>query len=603
MTRFNAPGIVGMLCRLAIMSLLVLLAAGLAACEIPGMAGDDATLPEQTPETAQPGHDRPADEDADDESAGEDDAVQPQLPDEAFQIDPDDDAAPAGEPVRVVEGGLQEPRTLNPVLVDDPLGEELSRLVFSGLTRLNPETGEPEPDLASDWETSDNGTVYQFQIRNGLTWHDGEPVTAHDVEFTFELMMDDRTRSPRFSRIVGRVSAVEATDAQTVEFRLIAPYSAFPATIATFGIVPQHVLGSVLPNELLAEPFGTSSAIGSGSFKLVHWERGERIIFETNRNHHLAEPVFDQYEYRVAPDEETFLAELESGVIDWARVNADLVGHVEDLENIKQVSLSSFEMVSVVLQLDPGETTLFENPDVRRALLHALDREEMVETIWDGHASIADSIIPESSWAATEPNTLYEFDPERAGEMLDEAGLTRDENGARFELSLLANGDNAIRRELAEWLVVQWRDLGIDASVTFDTWSNVQERITTSRDFQSLVLGYRWSIDPDQHAMWSSDSITGGFNLGAYMNSDVDRHLDNALATTDRETRAQHYADMQELVLQDLPVLPLAFPDQLVAVGPRLQGEELTAILLRNRGNVAGWAPVDAEVNEYTDDE
>ena len=579
------------------------------ACDIPGL-NDGRELPDETPvvdDQEFPG--QTGQDSSDDADVPEDDAVEPQLPDEAFQIDPDgDDGAEAADPVSIVEGGLKEPRTLNPILVDDPLGDALSRLVFSGLTRLNPETGDPEPDLASSWETNDDHTVYRFNIREGVTWHDDQPLTAQDVEFTFELMMDNRTRSPRFSRIVERVSAVEAIDSETVEFRLISPYSALPATIATFGIVPQHALGNVLPDELVAEPFGTDSAIGTGPFQFVHWDRGERIVFEANRNHHEMSPAIDQYEYRVADDNETFLDELDSGEIDWARIGPELLEDVDALDSVEARGTSGFDMISVVLQKDSGVTTRFAEREVRQALLHALDREEMVQTIWNGRAAVAHSIIPDISWAAAEPETQYDYDPERAEQLLDDAGWSigedgvRQRDGQRLEFSLLANGDNPVRRELAEWLVVQWQEIGIDASVNFETWSNVRDQITTSRDFQSLLFGYRWDVDPNQHAMWSSDSITGGFNLASYMNQDVDQLLNDALAVADQDTRAENYREMQELVLSDLPVLPLAYPEQLLAIGPRLHAEEQTAILLRNRANVAGWVPEDVDEAEDRDD-
>ena len=590
------------------LALAIAFAMTVTACDIPGFTDDDKAESETTPVVTDPDSPAQQPDEADDDDAGTGEEPQHLLPDEAFQIDSGDPDSPLADPVRIVEGGLQEPRTINPVLVDDPLSDELSRLVFSGLTRLNPETGDPEPDLATGWDVSEDGMTYTFQLREGVTWHDGQSFTAQDVEFTFDLMMDNRTRSPRFSRIVERVAAVEALDERTVEFRLINPYSPLAATIATFGIVPQHILGNVLPDELVAEPFGISTATGTGPFSLLHWDRAERIVFDANRQHHLSPPKFDQYEYRIAPDAEALLSSLEREDIDWARINARLASDVEALAEVELITIPSFEMVSVVLQLDSGITTTFENNDVRRALLHALDRQELVDLIWDGHANVAHSIIPSLSWAASEPETRYEFNPGLAGELLDAAGWTpggdgiRQRDGAPLQFTLIANGDNPIRRNLAEWLVAQWREIGIDAQVMFDTWSNVRDQITTSRNFESLVLGYRWDVDPDQHAMWSSDSISDAFNLGGYMNRDVDRLLNEALTTNDEATRAQHYAEMQELVLNDLPVLPLAFPDQVLAIGPRLHGEEQTAILLRNRANVAGWVPVDAGLGDDTDD-
>jgi peptide/nickel transport system substrate-binding protein len=527
-----------------------------------------------------------------------------QVPDEAYEILPGDDGVAPTTPVRVVEGSLQEPRTLNPVLVDDPLSDELSGLVFSGLTRIDPDTGEPEPDLASGWDISDNRTRYTFEIREGVSWHDGQPFTAQDVQFTFALMMDERTRSPRYSRVVERIAGVEALGPQTVEIRLLAPYAPFLSTIATFGIVPQHVLSNVLPDELAADPFGASSAIGTGPFVLSRWERGERIVFDAYRGHHAITQGLDQYEFRIVADESGIFDGLEDGSIDWARVSPALFADVDTVSPADARSIPSFEMISVILQLDSGKTTVFESRTIRQALLIALDRESMVEEIWNEHAEVAHSVIPSSSWAAQSPETQYQFNRARAGELLDEAGWfigdsgVREQNGETLGFSLIANGESGIRRELAEWLAEQWRAIGVDVSIEYETRGSIRDRVTITRDFESMLLGYRWDVDPDQHAMWSSDSIPDAFNLGSYMNPDVDRLLDEALSSADPETRRQIYEATQELVLQDLPVLPLAYPNQLIAMGPRLHHIEQTAILLRNRSNVAEWVPVDAETDE-----
>lgn len=583
--------------------LLLILALVAGGCSIPGFSDDDAPVDESGTEQPEPDPD-PAD--PDNEPSGE---IQQQVPDEAFQIDSSGEAGPGSDPVDIVEGGLREPRTLNPILVDDPLSEELSGLIFSGLTRINPDSGEPEPDFAQDWEVNDERTVYTFTIREDLRWHDGQLVTAQDVEFTFELMMDFRTRSPRYSRIVERVTAVEALDTRTVQVRLISPYAPFLSTIATFGIVPQHLLMNVLPDELVAHPFGISTAVGTGPFQFAVWTRGDQIIFEANRQHHSQPPTFDRYVYRLAPDAETLASQLEQGTVDWARITPEQYDDVQGLSDVDLVGIPGYEMISVVLQLDVGQTTIFEDVDVRRAMLHAIDREALVEEIWHGEAEVAHSTIPAVSWAASEPRALYAYDLERARELLDSAGWITGEDGIRqragrsIQFEFIVNGDNPARRTLAEQLVQQWREIGIDAILTFETWGDFRDRVTSTREFDALILGYRWGIDPDPYAMWSSGAISGGFNLSSYVNEDVDRLLDSALAAGDQNSRQLFYAEIQEIVLQDLPVLPLVFPNQLVAIGPRLHNEELTAILLRNRSNVAEWQPASTGNNAETDDE
>ncbi len=552
----------------------------------------------------------PVDADEGVEPAGADDQSDAgQVPDEAFQLggsDVDEEPSPV---VRIVEGGTREPRTLNPVLASDPLSEEIGKLVFSGLVRPDPETGDPEPDLASGWQTSDDGSTYTFDLRDDVEWHDGQPFTAHDVVFTFDLMMDDRTRSPRYSRLVERVVSVEAIGDHRVQFHLVSPYAPFLTTFATLGIVPYHLLNDTLPDELVTDPFGISSAIGTGPFELVGWDRADRIVFRANDRYFGKQPQFSEYVYRVLPDDDALVDALETGAIDWARISPSAFNAVHQSEDLTALSIPSFEMVGVVLQLNSGDGDLFHDTRVRQAMLLALDREALVDHVWESHAAVANGTIPPASWVEAEPETHYEYAPDNARELLEEAGWESGEGGIRtrdgapLQFSLIVNGDNPVRRQIAELITEQWKEIGIDARPEYETWGSVRDRITTTKEFESLLLGYRWDIDPDQHAMWSSDSIPDAFNLGGYVNREVDAILDEALERHARDERARIYGEMQERVLQDLPVLPLAFPNQTVALGPRLHEVEVTAILLRNRANVAAWVPEDEGSTEDAESE
>jgi peptide/nickel transport system substrate-binding protein len=167
----------------------------------------------------------------------------------------------------------------------------------------------------------------------------------------------------------------------------------------------------------------------------------------------------------------------------------------------------------------------------------------------------------------------------------------RFRDGMPLQIVLVTNGDNPARRALAQLIVESWRAVGVDARAQFETWGSVRDRVTNTRDFQALLLGYRWEVDPDQHAMWSSDSIYDGFNFNSYVNLELDRLLDEALTETDPERRRAIYHEMQDIILREMPALPICFPNLTVALGPRLHDLELTAILVRNRATIETWEP------------
>lgn len=493
----------------------------------------------------------------------------------------------------LVEGGLSEPRTLNPLFVADPISEQLSHLVFDGLVEVDPATGEPRGALAASWDVSEDGLTYTFHLRDDVLWQDGQPATARDVAFTYARMMDERVRSPRYARLVERVRQVTALDPATVEVDLRRPDASFLTTAATLGIVPEHVLGDVLPQELVTDPFGRSSAVGTGPFVIQQWIHGDRIVFQRNERYMRGAPAVDQYIYRVVGSPEELLAGLREETIDWAQLPSELA----TAEGIIVDRLPSYDMTYVALQLDPRRSQLFLDPRVRQALLLAVDREAMVEEVWHGAAVVADGTIPPASWAHTPGEPVYRYDPDEARRLLDEAGWVTGADGVRVKdgvglgFALLVNGENPQRRAIGDWLIRSWREIGIDARPDYQQWSAVRERGVRLREFDAMLLGYRWGVDPDASALWSSDAHFDGFNLGHYANDDVDARLADALAVTDPAERRQLYAEIQAQILADVPVLPLAFPELVIGRSKRLQDVTVTAILVGNRANISEWNP------------
>ncbi|WP_051914014.1 ABC transporter substrate-binding protein [Thermorudis peleae] len=495
----------------------------------------------------------------------------------------------------LVEGGLDEPRTLNPLFVADPLSEELSHLVFDGLVSVDPQTGEPTPALAASWDVSDDRQTYTFHLRPGVQWHDGQPLTAQDVVFTYQRMMDENVRSPRYSRLAGHVKSVTAIDQQTVAITLYAPDAAFLTTIATLGIVPEHLLGSIQPAQLITDPFGISSAVGTGPFTLSQWVRGETIVFTRNPNYFRGAPQVEQYIYRIFPSLDDLVAALRNGQVQWATVSASLATNVPDIPGVTKKTLPGFGLTVVAFQLDSSKFTLFQDARVRKALFLALDRAAMVKEIYGGAARVAQGTIPPASWAASAVNNVPGPNRTEAGQLLDQAGWTvgsdgfRQHNGKRLQFTLLATGADPGERALAIWLANQWRTLGVDVTIDFQPWSEVRKRLTETRDFQAALLTINWGIDPDQSDVWSSNAFYSGLNLMHYASAAVDKALADGLATDDRSKRQAAYQQLQQTLLNDLPVLPLAFPDRVVLWSTHLQAPSLTPLALRLRLGVEQW--------------
>lgn len=504
-------------------------------------------------------------------------------------------ATPTATSRGIVEAGFEEPRTLNPLFVADPLSDALSHLVFDGLVAVDPTSGKLVPALAESWDVNSEGTVYTFHLRDNIRWHDGQPFSARDVLFTYNRLLDPDVRSPRYSRLAERVKSVDLVDERTIRIALIRADTSFLPTLATIGIVPEHVLGSLLPQQLITDPFGLSSAVGTGPFILTQWLRGVSLTFRANPDYYRGAPAVPSYTYQLVTSVEELAAGLRNGTIDWAVLNAEQARQLPADPAIMLERYPGYELVLVAWQLDPAKNKLFADERVRRALLLALDRATLVESVWHGFARVAHGLQPPASWAAETPDQTYPYDPEEARRLLTEAGWVpgddgiRVREGQRFHFRLLATGADPLRQTLAEKLQQQWRAIGIDVELDLASWAEVRRRATETRDFDALLIGILWDIDPDQSAVWSSDSFFDGLNFGHYLNPTVDQLLIDAVATSDRARRTELYQAIEQHVLSDLPVAPLAFPDCLVVRSARLEAPALNALVVRTRSGIEQW--------------
>lgn len=499
-------------------------------------------------------------------------------------------ASPGGSPdaATLVEGVVGRATSINPIEPRNESDLDLLALVFSGLTRSFPD-GTIGPDLAQSWTISKDAKVYTFTLRAGATWQDGPPVTADDVVFTVLTIQDADYQGPY--RASWHSVKVEKLDTRTVRFTLDQPVGAF-LQATTLPILPAHLLVGV-PVSSLPDATFNRQPVGSGPYRLV------RLGFDDAELELVADqvsvpapstgvsvsshPSIPRIDVRFFPDGESLAAAYRAGSVDTAA--GLLPQHVRELASLPGTTVlryPSTRLTTLVPNVRAGHP-LFTSADVRRGLLRALDRDSLIQGILGDAAERADSPISPDSWAyAAGSSTVYKHDPNAAAADLQKAGWKRgtlgwtgrDGKPVHFALATLDATTDPPGNALAQAIADEWRALGVDVDVVaFGADGFVAQLV--GGDFDIALLDVNMGLDPDVFPLLtSSQAVQGGSNVGGYQSGALDKLLAAARSGTDRAARARSFADLQAALTRDLPLLPIAFTQELYVVDARLSGPD-----------------------------
>lgn len=462
-----------------------------------------------------------------------------------------------------VEGIAGMPQFINPLLAQyNQVDQDMTALIFNGLVRFNSQ-GEMEPDLAKSWTVSDDGLVYVFKLRSDVRWQDNRPFTAADVIFTVELMQDPDFPGVPYLGHLWRTVTVEQLDDYTIRFRLVEPFPAF-ADFTTIGILPQHLLKDMSASELLNHPFNLKP-IGTGPFKLDEVNT-ELARLSVNPLYTGPKPRLTQLELRFYPSYQETIAAYQAGdVLGVNVIPPQAIPTVETIEslNLYTARLSGYEIIYLNLQ-DPANAPFFQEVEIRQALMHALDRQAIIDQALHGQGLLANGPIRSWSWAYNPDQPPIPFDPGKAASLLDEAGWRdsdgdglRDKEGRPLVFNLLTS-DDPDRVKVAETASRQWRQVGIGASVEV-VGAGLGDRLATHQ-FQAALAEVLLTGEPDPYPFWHQTQIQGGQNYAGWSHDEASMLLEQARAVTDKGRRNDFYYQFQRIFAEEMPSLVLFHP-------------------------------------------
>ncbi|HEU0113272.1 MAG TPA: ABC transporter substrate-binding protein [Thermomicrobiales bacterium] len=470
----------------------------------------------------------------------------------------------------------REPDTLDPHVSSSRYDYQFEKHVFDTLV-VRDAKGAVTPHLAEKWESNAAGTEWTFTLRQGVKFHDGTPFDAQAAKFSFDRIADPATKSEQAVFNLGPYDHTTVVNDHVITIVLKSPFAPLLTGLA------EYTMGMVSPAAVkkYGKDFGRNP-VGSGPFKFHEWVAKDHVTLVKNPDYNWAASIFDRngppYLDSVTgsfiSESETAFAALQTGLVDLLQTIPDI--HLAEVQGNPQFSVVTTTVQgfppSMMFNLQKPPT---DDPKVRQALMHAIDRNAIIQTVYNGSQRPAEGI-----WGASSPffwpggKDLYPLDPTKAGSLLDEAGWTtsngaRTKNGQPMSLTYLTLPGTI--QGVAEFLQAQLQEMGIKVDIL------VEDNPAQQQDAQKGVHNIVWLnwllADPYGLAtVFGSENIGTGWNFSHYSNPKVDALFAEGIKTVDPAKRIDIYQQVQQLILGDAACFPINYYTRNWGLASKVQG-------------------------------
>ncbi len=474
-------------------------------------------------------------------------------------------SASATEPGELAIAWNAPPPDFNPLTAVSRSQLWFFNSVMSSLVKPSPADQSFTPDLAESWEISEDGSAYTFKLRENAAWHDGTPVTANDVAFTFTLALDPDTLSKlsgKLSLIKGAAAytAKEATevpgivvvDDYTITFEQEFPNGLFIYE-AILPILPQHILGEIAPADLATNEFFNQAPVGSGPFKFVEYRPDQFIEVEANPDYHLGAPAVNRIVYNIISSPDTIQVALGRDEIDMPVFDGGTatMALYESSITDERFRIDATAGSSVTGYGWNFRDEALADPRVHQALMYAINRPALVSAFNASNGTIYNSFMTHAWYQKPEWADLYQFDPDKAKALLEEAGW---DSGRTVNVNVITLANEDIRAMVAAEQQML-ADVGFNIQFQEMEAAVWVERFYTTHDFELVRVTF--GVFPDPDGFLNFHLSTGSQNAFGYANPELDAKIEEARRVVDQEARIPLYQALNEEMLQSLPVCPL----------------------------------------------
>ncbi|MEJ8547469.1 ABC transporter substrate-binding protein [Brevibacillus borstelensis] len=490
-------------------------------------------------------------------------AQQPTDQGQAQQTPPATEPAKNG-PKQLIIGRGADTKTLDPIRETDGETFKVTENIYETLVSYEDTNTTVIPGLAESWEISEDGLTYTFKLRQGVKFHDGNDFNAEAVKFNFDRWMDKSNKYhnpegfPYYTDMFGGykgdpdhvIKEVKVVDSHTVQFILNRTQAPFLANLgmSPFAIAsPKAIEGGKLGDE----------PVGTGPFKFAGWKRNDIITLEKNPDYWNKEyPKLDKVIFKVIPENTARLTALTSGEIDLMDgLNPDDAEAVKENKDLQLIMRPSMNVGYLAFNT---EKKPFDNPKVRQAISHAINKPEMVKAFYSGLGEPATNPMPPSLWGYNDQIKDREYNLDEAKKLLAEAGFP---NGFKVQFLAMPVPRPYIPdgKKMAEAIQQNLQKIGIQAEIVTMEWATYLEK-TRQGEYEMCLLGWTGDNgDPDNFLYTLLDKNTiNGNNIPRYSNEEVHQILLKAQSATDQKERETLYKKAQELIFNDAPLVPIA---------------------------------------------
>lgn len=513
---------------------------------------------------------------------------------------------------------ISEPLTFNLAIADDSSSSNVLGYLFEGLTELSWLTDEVEPALAESWERSEDGLSWQFNLRRDVTWHDGTPFTAHDVDFTFNEIIynddiDTNARAAFEFRFLDENDewqqsrmTVTVIDDHTVGFVLPVQYAPFLRSMGT-AIYPKHILEQHVDNDTFDEVWDIDTdpaeVIGTGPFVIESYTPEQQVVLARNPNYWMTDaednrlPYLDKIVYTIVENLEAELEAFKTGQSDVHGVLGEEYAELEALQEEQNFTIHrrgpGFSSTFLTFNVHPGQIPgssvpyvadhkrrWFNDLTFRRAVAYSVDKNAIIEEVQHGLGYPQWSPISPASEDFYNPDVMtYPYDVDKAKELLDELGwvdtdddgIREDGEGNEIEFRMVTNTDNSVREKVGQIIAEGMKEIGLNVSFELIEFGDLVDQLTSTYAWEAVVIGFGSGSDPYSGiVMWHS---SGDFHLwypfqeepATEWEAEIDELYVKASQELDHEKRVEYYHRSQEIAAENVPLIYTTLSERLTA--------------------------------------